>query len=409
MQIADRVMRGEAWVAVVGQCICLVLCAKYWRWYPLFEVSSNATSALDEARQSGNVDYDPASAITVYYVSVSAIVRESVWHSQLSLLGSSRDRNGNIYPSCCPYAAPQHNGHICHEVCTSLPFVISFTKRHGKLNRIGCYNSCPADHFTWRKLEGCWFKWPKVSVVLKLWVVHLTKGKGARLASRDIRWANLYLHHCVSEPLHWLVFCQFTPVCSGTSLFVILTPLVLSSADLGQYTIKVLTHVREISHIKDRMTTSSFRNFCFFSPIIAYIPLSLNYALINLSFRLPFGEKWVHKTPPSPHPMLNVYAWLHRFPGVGGFFLFAIYTYLGMCALGLALEVVTLVLTLDYAIFFFVLWVSTRYVPGCYFDVALTHIWSLQSIWQPSFFCSSFNVLCFVMGSCSRSSEYPSP
>ena len=72
--------------------------------------------------------------------------------------------------------------------------------------------------------------------------------------------------------------------------------------------------------------------------------------------------------------MLNACVWLHRFPGVGGFFLFAIYTYLGMCALGLALEVVTLVLTLDYAIFFFVLWVSTRYVPGCYFDIALTHI-----------------------------------
>ena len=59
-------------------------------------------------------------------------------------------------------------------------------------------------------------------------------------------------------------------------------------------------------------------------PLIAYIPLSLNYALIQLPFHVTFGQK---------------------FSFGGGFMLFWLFVYMGMAAQGLAIEAMITLLT----------------------------------------------------------------
>ncbi|KAI0092825.1 hypothetical protein BDY19DRAFT_990504 [Irpex rosettiformis] len=66
-------------------------------------------------------------------------------------------------------------------------------------------------------------------------------------------------------------------------------------------------------------------------PILAYLPLSLNYTLISLAFGLPFGGKY------SP---------------AGGFFMTFLFVYLGMTALGLSLEAMITLLTPRFIPFF---------------------------------------------------------
>ncbi|KAI9069931.1 hypothetical protein FKP32DRAFT_1670972 [Trametes sanguinea] len=66
-------------------------------------------------------------------------------------------------------------------------------------------------------------------------------------------------------------------------------------------------------------------------PLIAYFPLSMSYALINLAFDLPLGTKF----------------------GAGaGFLVFCVYVYLGMAALGLSIEAMITILTPRFTPFF---------------------------------------------------------
>ncbi|RPD68703.1 hypothetical protein L226DRAFT_540433 [Lentinus tigrinus ALCF2SS1-7] len=66
-------------------------------------------------------------------------------------------------------------------------------------------------------------------------------------------------------------------------------------------------------------------------PIVAYFPLSMSYALVNLAFKLPLGTK---------------------FGDAGGFLLSFLYIYLGMCALGLSLEAMITIFTPRFVPFF---------------------------------------------------------
>ncbi|KAH7918791.1 hypothetical protein BV22DRAFT_1075923 [Leucogyrophana mollusca] len=66
-------------------------------------------------------------------------------------------------------------------------------------------------------------------------------------------------------------------------------------------------------------------------PLVAYVPMSLTYTLVSLAFHLPFDT---------------------RYNTASGFMLFWLYVYLGMAALGLALESMITVLTPKFVPFF---------------------------------------------------------
>ncbi|CAE6438385.1 unnamed protein product [Rhizoctonia solani] len=68
-------------------------------------------------------------------------------------------------------------------------------------------------------------------------------------------------------------------------------------------------------------------------PLGLYFPLSLAFAMISLPFHAPFGTKYTY---------------------AGGFFLYFVYTFLGMCALGLATEAMVTILTPRFMAFFLI-------------------------------------------------------
>ncbi|KAG8729317.1 hypothetical protein FRC11_009069 [Ceratobasidium sp. 423] len=68
-------------------------------------------------------------------------------------------------------------------------------------------------------------------------------------------------------------------------------------------------------------------------PLGLYLPLSLAFAMVSLPFHAPFGAKYSYG---------------------GGFFLYFTYTYMGMCALGLATEAMVTILTPRFMAFFLI-------------------------------------------------------
>ncbi|GAB1528084.1 hypothetical protein RhiTH_011275 [Rhizoctonia solani] len=68
-------------------------------------------------------------------------------------------------------------------------------------------------------------------------------------------------------------------------------------------------------------------------PLGLYFPLSLAFAMVSLPFHAPFGTKYTY---------------------AGGFFLYFVYTYMGMCALGLATEAMVTILTPRFMAFFLI-------------------------------------------------------
>lgn len=68
-------------------------------------------------------------------------------------------------------------------------------------------------------------------------------------------------------------------------------------------------------------------------PLGLYFPLSLAFAMISLPFHAPFGAKYTY---------------------AGGFFLYFVYTYMGMAALGLATEAMITILTPRFMAFFLI-------------------------------------------------------
>ena len=87
-------------------------------------------------------------------------------------------------------------------------------------------------------------------------------------------------------------------------------------------------------------------------PLLAYFPLSLSFAMINLAFKLPLGTKY------APFPLLSrARADTSRRFGLGpGFIVSFFYIYIGMAALGLSLEAMITILSPRYTpLFLFVL------------------------------------------------------
>ncbi|PLW05879.1 hypothetical protein PCANC_21115 [Puccinia coronata f. sp. avenae] len=98
--------------------------------------------------------------------------------------------------------------------------------------------------------------------------------------------------------------------------------------------------------LNDKLTLTSLLKVRICSPLIAYFWLSFSYALLSVFFHVPFG----------------------RFRGAGGFPLCWIMFFLGMSALGLTIEVVTVILTPQYVSYFMIFWIIWN-ISVCYLPI----------------------------------------
>ncbi|KZS88478.1 hypothetical protein SISNIDRAFT_552553 [Sistotremastrum niveocremeum HHB9708] len=148
------------------------------------------------------------------------------------------------------------------------------------------------------------------------------------------------------------------------------------------------------AHISPYLKLSSYLILRIAVPLLAYIPLSLSYAMINLPFHLPFGTKYVFvsfslillpsfrsllRPSPLPYSPLPSFSPLHSLPLLGslpspplpplakkmltffrrftyaqGFITFWAFVWMGMASLGLATEAVVTVLQARFMAFFLV-------------------------------------------------------
>ncbi|KAG8992124.1 hypothetical protein FRB90_001079 [Tulasnella sp. 427] len=101
----------------------------------------------------------------------------------------------------------------------------------------------------------------------------------------------------------------------------------------------VITFIITMTHDFARGVISPFIRFSSYAkmrvlvPLTLYFPISFSYALVNLPFKLTFGAKYSY---------------------AGGFFLFWIFVYMGMSALGLSVEAMITLLTPRFAAYFLV-------------------------------------------------------
>lgn len=74
-QIIDAIVQNQAWMAVVsGYLDHLDIEAFLIAAHLPYPVEANATTNLAQARQNGDLSYDPRDAITVYYAQVSQVL-----------------------------------------------------------------------------------------------------------------------------------------------------------------------------------------------------------------------------------------------------------------------------------------------------------------------------------------------
>ncbi|KIO25208.1 hypothetical protein M407DRAFT_244144 [Tulasnella calospora MUT 4182] len=91
-----------------------------------------------------------------------------------------------------------------------------------------------------------------------------------------------------------------------------------------------------------------------FVPLVAYIPLSFSYAMVNLPFKITFDAKYTY---------------------AGGFFLFWVFVYMGMAALGLATEAMITLLTPRFISYFLIALIISN-----------VSVASVPIVLQPSFY-----------------------
>ena len=119
------------------------------------------------------------------------------------------------------------------------------------------------------------------------------------------------------------------PVASAITLVGLIYMLIFS------FIIAMMNNgAREI--IAPFLTTASYIRYRIFVPLILYMPTALLFAMVNLPFKVQFGAHFTY---------------------AGGFFLWAFSTYLGMCALGFAVEFAITILGPKFIGFFLVAWI----------------------------------------------------
>ncbi|WAQ83521.1 hypothetical protein PtA15_3A892 [Puccinia triticina] len=98
--------------------------------------------------------------------------------------------------------------------------------------------------------------------------------------------------------------------------------------------------------LNNKLTLKSLLKVRICSPLICYFWLSFAYALLSVFFHVPFG----------------------RFRSAGGFPLCWLMFFLGMSALGLTIEVVTIILTPQYVSYFMIFWIIWN-ISVCYLPI----------------------------------------
>jgi len=110
---------------------------------------------------------------------------------------------------------------------------------------------------------------------------------------------------------------------------------------VGQIYLTVFTFILTMAtfqarrKLESKLTCVSLVSLRIAFPLIAYLPLSLSYALLSLPFHAPFGTKYTYGA---------------------GFFVYLAYIYMDMCALGLACEAAMSILKPQFMTFFLVSW-----------------------------------------------------
>ncbi|KAL5512381.1 hypothetical protein ACEPAG_3373 [Sanghuangporus baumii] len=151
------------------------------------------------------------------------------------------------------------------------------------------------------------------------------------------------------------------------------TPVAQAPLLVGQIYICIFAFMIAMAHstarsfISDYLTLPSYLILRIVTPLLTYLPLSLSYALISVAFKLPFNGG--------------------RFSYGAGFMAFFGFVYLGMAALGLALEAMGTLLGPRFVPLFLVLLiivnVSTavlppELLPGLYSYGAGFQFWNIQ-------------------------------
>ncbi|KAG8854906.1 hypothetical protein FRB96_007306 [Tulasnella sp. 330] len=119
---------------------------------------------------------------------------------------------------------------------------------------------------------------------------------------------------------------------------------------VGNINITILSFILTVAHDGARRVIHPYLRFRAYiglriiAPLIIYIPVSFNYAMISLPFHVTFGANYA-----------------------GGFFIFWLFVYMCMAALGLSIEAMITILTPRYAplflVFLIVYNVSTSTLP----------------------------------------------
>ncbi|KAG8950615.1 hypothetical protein FRC04_007239 [Tulasnella sp. 424] len=129
---------------------------------------------------------------------------------------------------------------------------------------------------------------------------------------------------------------------------------------VGQIYIIILSFVITMTHDFARGIISPFLRFTSYArmrllvPLVIYIPLSFSYAMVNLPFKITFDAKYTY---------------------AGGFFLFWVFVYLGMAAMGLATEAMITLLTPRFIAYFLIALIITN-----------VSVASVPIVLQPSFY-----------------------
>ncbi|KAG9047508.1 hypothetical protein FS837_002093 [Tulasnella sp. UAMH 9824] len=129
---------------------------------------------------------------------------------------------------------------------------------------------------------------------------------------------------------------------------------------VGQIYIIILGFIITMTHDFARGTISPFLRFTSYArmrvlvPLVIYIPLSFSYAMVNLPFKITFDAKYSY---------------------AGGFFLFWVFVYLGMAALGLATEAMITLLTPRFIAYFLIALIISN-----------VSVASVPIVLQPSFY-----------------------
>ncbi|KAG8950619.1 hypothetical protein FRC04_007243 [Tulasnella sp. 424] len=129
---------------------------------------------------------------------------------------------------------------------------------------------------------------------------------------------------------------------------------------VGQIYIVILSFIITMTHDFARGIISPFLRFTSYArmrllvPLVIYIPVSFSYAMVNLPFKITFDAKYTY---------------------AGGFFLFWVFVYLGMAAMGLATEAMITLLTPRFIAYFLIALIITN-----------VSVASVPIVLQPSFY-----------------------